>query len=192
MVHPIPTWDAVAALHCPDGMFQTVSCRTWKIACSHERSRQRLRDCLPGGSSCNHRPAGGAGLDPVAHRNSSFRVRSNSLLDRSKDPGAGWRDLGSARFSLRLPSGAALTVYVLWPRRNWRFHFGVDRLHAEYVENAEPLSAGLMTRDLAIHLDAYFGSNARTIDRISLGFAGTLLFLIVEAAAFSYDVVGGQ
>ena len=87
---------------------------------------------------------------------------------------------------------AALTVYVLWPRRNWRFHFGVDRLHAEYVENAEPLSAGLMTRDLAIHLDAYFRSNARTIDRISLGFAGTLFFLIVEAAAFSYDVVGGQ
>lgn len=76
---------------------------------------------------------------------------------------------------------AVLTAYVLLPRRDWRFHFGVDRLHAEYVEHAEPLSVGLMMRDLAMHLDGYFKSNARSIDRISLGFAGSPLFLMVEA-----------
>ncbi len=87
---------------------------------------------------------------------------------------------------------ASLAGYVLWPRRRWRFHFGVERLHAEYVENVQPLTPGLMMRDLALHLDRYFRLNARAIDRISKAFAGSLLALMVQAMAFSYDVFGGM
>jgi hypothetical protein len=62
---------------------------------------------------------------------------------------------------------ALLSVFILWPRRKWRFHFGTERLHAEYVEHAQPLSAGLMMRDLSLHLDRYFQADSRIIDRLS-------------------------
>jgi hypothetical protein len=60
------------------------------------------------------------------------------------------------------------------------------------VEHAQPLSAGLMMRDLSLHLDRYFQANSRIIDRLSWAFAGSLALLIVEAGAFTYDVFGGK
>ncbi len=107
------------------------------------------------------------------------------------------QDPGRTKFSLWVAVALFLllvicSAYALWPRRDWRFHFGVDRLHSEYIEHAEPLSASLMMRDLAIHLDRYFRSNAVRIDKISLAFAISLIALAAQTALFAYDVTGGQ
>jgi hypothetical protein len=81
--------------------------------------------------------------------------------------------------------------YVLWPKRRWRFHFGVPRLHTLYIESAVPLSADLMKRDLALHLDQYFGSNAQTLDRLAWALSTAIICLLVEGSLLIYDLVEG-
>lgn len=83
------------------------------------------------------------------------------------------------------------TAYVLWPRRSWNFHFGATRVHMLYVDGAEPLSPDLMLRDLALHLDANYRSNAKGINRISWAFAISIICLSLETLAAAYHVLGG-
>lgn len=53
----------------------------------------------------------------------------------------------------------------------------------------EPLSPDLMLRDLALHLDAYYRSNANAINRISWGFAISIVCLSLETLAPAYHVL---
>lgn len=84
------------------------------------------------------------------------------------------------------------SAYVLWPRRSWSFHFGTTRLHILYVDGVRPLSPDLMLRDLALHLDAYYRSNANRINRISWAFAISIICLSLETLALTYHVLGGR
>lgn len=76
-----------------------------------------------------------------------------------------------------------LVGLILWPRRQWLFHFQASKLYWSYIEGPNPLSTSQMKRDLALHLEASFHSNAQRIDRFGnmLGFAILLLFIEVAA-----------
>lgn len=80
-----------------------------------------------------------------------------------------------------------LTGFILWPRREWRFHFRSSDLQWNYIEGPNPLDASLMKRDLALHLEAYFRVNALSLDRfaIMLSAAIVLLFLNIGAVVLA-------
>jgi hypothetical protein len=103
--------------------------------------------------------------------------------------------LGSPRPGIWLKVGlaaylavAAVTAYILWPRRKWRFHFSPARLQWLYLESPSPLSISVIKRDLALHLDAYLEHNARKIDRLSWALAGSIGLLLLGTASLVYHL----
>jgi len=73
--------------------------------------------------------------------------------------------------------------FILWPRKEWRFHFEASKLYWYYIDGPSPVEVGAMKRDLALHLDVYFKTNAGKIDRFGTMLATAIALLFVEVGA---------
>ena len=81
-----------------------------------------------------------------------------------------------------------LTGLILWPRREWRFHFRASNLHWEYIEGPNPGNADVMKRDLALHLEAYLTANSHRIDRFGILLSVSIVLLFADIAAIIFEI----
>jgi hypothetical protein len=78
--------------------------------------------------------------------------------------------------------------WILWPRREWRFHFEASKLHWNYIEGPRPLSANQMRRDLALYLESYFNINAVHLDRFGVLIGVAIILLFVDVGGVIWEV----
>jgi len=77
---------------------------------------------------------------------------------------------------------------IMWPRREWRFNFLASALHWNYIEGPRPLGIDLMKRDLALHLESYFRTNAARIDRFGVLLSSAIVLLLVDVIAVVLEI----
>jgi hypothetical protein len=78
---------------------------------------------------------------------------------------------------------AAVTAYILWPRRKWRFHFRPARLQLLYLDGPRPAVGTSLKRDIALHLDAHLQHNAPKIDQLSWALVASIALLLLGTAS---------
>lgn len=109
------------------------------------------------------------------------------LIGLRNDAGTGSGALGFVAIASLLII-VILSGTIMWPRREWRFHFRASDLQWNYLEGPRRLSADLMKRDLALHLESYFHANAERIDRFGVLLSVAIVLLFVNVIAVALEV----
>lgn len=75
-----------------------------------------------------------------------------------------------------------LTLFMLWPRKDWEFVVGPRRLIATYVETDHPLPLHRIHRDVALHMENSYDENTQRLQRLIWRFVGRAWYSHVKSS----------
>ena len=83
----------------------------------------------------------------------------------------------------------ATVIRILWPRGDWEFTIGPEKLIETYIEHPEPLPLPLIHRDLALHMDRSYFHNRGELLLLVRYFRVASVMLTLEVVAWVVDLV---